>query len=64
MNTYYYYDNSKKKFENGNWINVCISIYHANSILEADKNFQEKLGYDPAKNKFIGCEIIVDEIKS
>ena len=61
MNTYYYNDNSKKKFENGHFVFTCVCINHANSILESDKMFQDKLGYDPTKNKFIGCEIVVDK---
>jgi hypothetical protein len=61
MNIYYYCDNSKKQFQHGAWLGICVCVNHAESILESDKMFQEKLGSDPTKNKYIGCKIVFDK---
>lgn len=36
----------------------------ADGILEADKKFEEKLGFSPMKTNWVGCQIITDNVAS
>lgn len=49
MITFIYHDNKDKG-------KVLLQV-EAESILLADKVFWEQLGYDPARNPHVGCEV-------
>lgn len=54
MNKYTYTDNKTGT--------VVLTLY-ADSILIADAQFLQTLGYKPEKNPFIGCQIAKQELK-
>lgn len=60
MAFYTYIDNSKGEWEitpgaHAQWVTPTIFQCEAESILEADKLFEEAVGKDPSKMKHVGC---------